>query len=252
MSAVNANNGCIYYNLRLNKNKCNGMMTHILVAYAFVKNPNPKGFRSVKHIDGNRLNNKADNLKWCESYKIKRYDITIDGSELERIADDEQFAVAKTDKAVYEGYLISNYGRLFSRYTNKFINGTDNMHGYLHYSITDVPIAAHRLVGFSFVENPDKEKFDRINHKDENRLNNYYKNLEWCDNDYNLSYNGANQRYERFVGRKVSQSDKNGKIIAIHDSMTAAAKIMGVNMSSVRCWCGKNRMYRGFYWKLVA
>ena len=35
---------------------------HRLVAEAFV--PNPNGYDTVDHIDGNKLNNNADNLQW--------------------------------------------------------------------------------------------------------------------------------------------------------------------------------------------
>lgn len=36
---------------------------HYLVAEAFV--PNPNNFTNIRHIDGNILNNRADNLEWC-------------------------------------------------------------------------------------------------------------------------------------------------------------------------------------------
>lgn len=44
----------------------------------------------------------------------------------------------------------------------------------------------HRLVAKAFVPNPDN--LPQINHKDENKLNNRYDNLEWCTSAYNVNY----------------------------------------------------------------
>ena len=50
----------------------------------------------------------------------------------------------------------------------------------------------HRLVAQAFLENPNK--YEEINHKDENKLNNNVNNLEWCSHIYNVRYGTGNKR----------------------------------------------------------
>jgi hypothetical protein len=44
----------------------------------------------------------------------------------------------------------------------------------------------HRLVGLHFIPNPDGKP--KINHKDGNKLNNHYLNLEWCTQLENIHH----------------------------------------------------------------
>lgn len=63
---------------------------------------------------------------------------------------------------------------------------------------TEKRIKVHTLVGLYFVPNP--YKFTWINHKDKNRLNNYYKNIEWCCRRENISHGRSGNRKSKFTG----------------------------------------------------
>ena len=65
----------------------------------------------------------------------------------------------------------------------------------------------HRIVAEAYIPNPQNLPY--INHKDEDKTNNFVGNLEWCTASYNNTYNGKNIKHsEKLKGRKFTEEHK--------------------------------------------
>lgn len=96
-----------------------------------------------------------------------------------------------------KNYLINEDGKVYSLYTNKFLNPSKSDKGYLYVTLKGLKkFRVHRLVALMFLCNPNN--LPQINHKDGNKENNNVDNLEWCSNDYN-------QKHASMLGLKKSK-----------------------------------------------
>lgn len=65
----------------------------------------------------------------------------------------------------------------------------------------------HRIVAEAYIPNPQNLPY--INHKDEDKTNNFVGNLEWCTASYNNTYNGKNIKHsEKLKGRRLTEEHK--------------------------------------------
>lgn len=104
------------------------------------------------------------------------------------------------------GYYVSNLGNVrnsdreqFNHLTNTYslfksaiLKQTESF-GYKYVGIkykdgTVKRKRVHILVATYFVKNVNPEKYKIVNHKDGNKANNTYTNLEWCDTQYNTKH----------------------------------------------------------------
>ena len=99
----------------------------------------------------------------------------------------------------YEGiYQISNRGRVKSFHNNRelIMKPSDNGNGYKLVGLKNKGHRKnkyiHRLVGETFIPNPNKYKY--INHIDYNIENNIVTNLEWCTAKQNIHHSRKNMR----------------------------------------------------------
>lgn len=124
----------------------------------------------------------------------------------------------------------------------------------------------HRLVALSFIPNPCN--FPCINHKDENKANNFVfinsdgtvdfekSNLEWCTYKYNSNYGTRNDRLRKYslnyVMRPIIQYDMNGKVINTFESLTEAENKTGISNISITGVCkGRRKSTHGYVFKYL-
>ena len=127
-------------------------------------------------------------------------------NDVSRIYPDEEWKEIPN----YENYFVSNYGRVKIRreetlkgdikeYILKIffnqINGKLYVTLLKDYKKKNLQVA--RLVGFAFVDGYSKET-STIRHKDGNKQNNYYKNLEWTKEEKKKSVKNSSRKKIRF------------------------------------------------------
>jgi len=85
---------------------------------------------------------------------------------------------------LFPDYLLSNYGRVYSKTSNKILKPQKRPNGYLKVSLyrnkaTFINQSIHKLVAKHFLDFPNSKYKIFVNHKDGFKNNNYYQNLEW-------------------------------------------------------------------------
>jgi len=146
----------------------------------------------------------------------------------------------------WEGiYKISDYGRLKSYkkekdgYILSQINKTGSSLGVVLTAKGrgSKSIRIHRLVAIHFIINIDPVNRTCINHKDMNKQNNHYLNLEWVSYSENQKHKSINapesltgmiNYNQKIRPKKIIQYSLNGELIAIFNNGKEAADGSGV------------------------
>ena len=127
-------------------------------------------------------------------------------------------------------YEVNKCGDLRNFKTKKELKKQDSHRGYwIYICIRDDDnkqhiLSAHRAVALAWIPNPND--YPIINHIDEDKKNNYYKNLEWCTYSYNNTYNDINLKNKNILtqkyGKKVYIYNLKGDLVkvtlSVHDA----------------------------------
>lgn len=167
----------------------------------------------------------------------------------------------------YEGhYQISNLGRIKSlnrkvkynhpkfskRSMKEKILSPKITNGYLGINLYKnkkrKSFLVHRLVAEAFIPNP--LNLPQVNHKDENKFNNYTDNLEWCTLEYNLLYGTGAERSLKSRAKPICKFSLDGTLLEKYQSQSVAAVKNNANQANIsKCCNGKTKSYKGFIWK---
>ena len=189
------------------------------------------------------------------------------------MTDIEVWKTAVYDGEVYEGlYKVSNLGKILSLNYNhtgksKLLKPYDDTRGYLQVKLSknrkSKNCSVHRLVATAFLDNP--ENLPEINHKDEDKTNNFVflnedgtvnkekSNLEWCEHKYNTNYGTRNERVSKAMtngklSKPVLQLSLSGELIREWPS-TMECDRNGFHFGNVAACCrGEKPQYKGFLW----
>lgn len=107
-------------------------------------------------------------------------------------------------------YLVTEDGRIWSEYTNRFLKPCNNA-GYQNISLgggKKNKRFIHRMVAECYIENPNN--YEEVNHINNNRSDNRVENLEWCTTQMNTEHTrkqGRNSKGEEHAHSKVTETD---------------------------------------------
>lgn len=97
--------------------------------------------------------------------------------------------------------------------------------------------SVHRLVAEAFI--PNVENKDQVNHKDGNKTNNHFLNLEWVSNQENIqhSYDTGIRKGTSHIGERNTMAKLTDKDVLLiknnNDSVVDLAKKLNVSKSTV-------------------
>lgn len=135
--------------------------------------------------------------------------------------------VRKPVRGYEENYVVDQFGRVYGvdRTKTVFDNGREyekcisgkqmkqsiHTQGYKTVSLTKdgktKTCYVHRIVAEAFLENPDN--LPMVNHKDEDKTNNFVENLEWCTASHNWNYGkGKEKQAKALRGKKHTEEHK--------------------------------------------
>ena len=131
-------------------------------------------------------------------------------------------------------YSINEFGVVTNLLTNKEVSQREDKDGYMVLNLTvtsgrQQTFKVHRLVALMYVENDNPEVKVQVNHKDENKKNNHYSNLEWCILHYNINYGLRTKKAITPRERAIIIKNENTGDVVKFESIASACRMLNLD-----------------------
>jgi hypothetical protein len=156
---------------------------------------------------------------------------------------------SKEWRPMYNNYLVSNYGDVYSMFVERFLSISRNEEGYLGVRININEQRKHyfvsRLTYMAFKNEEIPEGLD-IDHMDRDLSNNHINNLRAVTK----KENAQNSRHPGHTPAKIEQYTLDGTYIKTWTSIKEITETLKVSYNSIAdCYKGKSKQSHGFIWK---
>lgn len=179
--------------------------------------------RKVVHLDGDKYNCDLLNLVW-----FTRLGIPI----VDKWEKDNNFVYIPG----YSDYVINRHGKIIDTVRNKEVRYYDSHYRRVNLRTDDGvnrTCLVHRLVAMAFVQLPESfQDFGKllVNHKDGNKYNPDYTNLEWCSYSGNLNH-ALESGLNGCIKTVYMRNNEDGKITK-YLGLTKLSKELGISATT--------------------
>lgn len=230
-----------YHSVMLSINgKSRSFLVHRLVALMFCENPN--NYPIVDHINRDKYDNRAENLRWVDN-KLNSQNVNREKKEI-----NSQFYQGQIDLNEWKviskapNYLINKNGIIINKHTRRILKYTDR-NGYNRLGLNGVSYVVHRLVWETF--NGPISKNQQVDHINGNKKDNRIENLRLTSSSENMKNSYRNGHKNQV---KIYQYDEDGNFIQMYNTIREAAKAINGNEVAIKEASLHYYKSKGFYW----
>lgn len=218
---------------------------------AQVSNRSPHGMKKL-WIQGCSAFFNEDDFKMrgdpTKSFEIRTFRNRTERISIEssiEIPDEEWREIKVKDKTIR----VSSHGRCYYDTDKKVTWGHHREDNYMSFNNCQI----HRLIAKAFLQKQLEDAVLKyglseeqlvVNHKDHNKCNNHYTNLEWVTKAENIAQSFAYENPNRLTGRghivPVYSLNADLKLHTIYRSMSDASKQLGISIAQVSRLCKRS------------